>query len=138
MGSPLKMVSFQPTIPECPMTSRSGKSPRRPRSFRTGLLLLVLIPAGCGGGGQDLDALQERIGQDLYTTALGTISEEDAHCAAGVFIEILGPDQAEIYASALTGDMEAAGQVQPMTEEQQLGLGRALERCDFTPGGSAF
>lgn len=120
------------------MASRHGRLFPLTRAFWPGFVLFLLFLAGCGGDTQDLDALQERIGQDLYTTALGTLSEEDAHCAAGVFIEILGPDQAEIYASALTGDMEAASQVQPMTEEQQLGLGRALERCDFAPGGSAF
>lgn len=120
------------------MASRCGRTPRFSPAVWSGFVLLLLLPTGCAGDNQDLDALQERIGQDLYTTALGTISEEDAHCAAGVFIEILGPDQAEVYASALTGDMDAAAQVQPMTEEQQLGLGQALERCEFSPGGSAF
>lgn len=103
-----------------------------------GTLLLLFLAAGCGGEGQDLDALQDSIAQDLYTTALGTISEEDAYCTAGVFIEILGPDQAQIYAAALAGDMDAASQVEPMSEEQQLGLSRMLERCDFVPGGGGF
>lgn len=120
------------------MIFRRGRSTPMTVALWPVLLVLLTVAAGCGGEGQDLDALQERIAQDLYTTAYGTISEDDAHCAAGVFIEILGPDQAEIYSSALTGDMEAAGQVEPMTEEQQLGLSRALERCDFSPGGSAF
>ncbi len=88
---------------------------------------LLLGVAACGGD----DDVRDAIAQDFYDSSMGMISEAEAECAADAIIDALGRDQAEVYAAALSGDMEAATNAEPLTQEQQTAMAEGFEACDF-------
>ena len=88
---------------------------------------LVAGIAACGGD----DDLRDAIASDFHESSMGMVSEEEAECAADAIIDALGREQAEIYSAALSGDMEAAGRAEPLTEEQQTAMAEGFEACDF-------
>jgi hypothetical protein len=70
------------------------------------------------------------IADDLVASSQGAISQDEALCAAEAIVDALG-DQAETYAAAMAGDVEAAMAAEPLTPEQQTAMTEGFETCDF-------
>jgi hypothetical protein len=97
----------------------------RPRLLGPTAALLVLSLSACGGSGVTAD-----IADDLVASSQGAISQDEALCAAEAIVDALG-DQAETYAAAMAGDVEAAMSAEPLTPEQQAAMTEGFESCDF-------
>jgi hypothetical protein len=46
-------------------------------------------------------------------------------------IDVLGRENARLYASATTGDLDAASQMERITTEQQQAMAEGFDECDF-------
>jgi hypothetical protein len=98
----------------------------RTRLFGPTAALLVLTTSACGGGA----GVTADIADDLVASSQGAISQDEAMCAAEAIVDALG-DQAETYAAAMAGDVEAAMEAEPLTPEQQTAMTEGFEACDF-------
>jgi len=94
------------------------------------IALLPLILVACGGDAGN--GIRGEIAQDLFEGSEGMISEEEASCAADVIVDVLGEEQAEMYAAAMSGDLEAASEMDPPTPEQQTAMAQGFQECDLS------
>lgn len=86
---------------------------------------LALALGACGGSG-----LEAEIAEDLAEGSFGMISDSEAQCLAGAIVDAMGDDKARQYAAAMAGDVEAAAESEPLTDEEQAAMSQGFMDCD--------
>jgi hypothetical protein len=92
------------------------------------LVLLALLPVGCGGDSED--QVRDELADRMVESSQGMLSQSEAECSADVLIDVLGEERARNYLDAMMGDIEAATRMERISMEEQEALMERMSACE--------